>query len=100
MASRTLARWYCCGPSDQGIDAINAKNRELDPYGQFFADKFSGGVCQQPSSNTVKFRHENAQLNARDYKKRAVAFGTGITLLLHGIDCGMIHLWATVTIHR
>jgi uncharacterized protein (DUF1810 family) len=27
MASRTLARWYCCGPSDQGIDAINAKNR-------------------------------------------------------------------------
>jgi hypothetical protein len=28
------------------------------------------------------------------------AFGTGVTLLLHGIDCGMIHLWATVTIHR
>jgi hypothetical protein len=36
----------------------------------------------------------------QEIKKRAVAFGTGITLLLHGIDCGMIHLWATVTIHR
>jgi hypothetical protein len=23
-----------------------------------------------------------------------------VTLLLHGIDCGMIRLWATVTIHR
>jgi hypothetical protein len=23
-----------------------------------------------------------------------------VTLLLHGFDCGMIRLWATVTIHQ
>ena len=71
-----ILQWQA-GPSHAGTAAVQVirastqftRRIELDPYGQFFADKFSGGVCPQPTSNTVKFRHENAQLNARDLKK-------------------------------
>jgi uncharacterized protein (DUF1810 family) len=56
-----ILQWQA-GPSHAGTAAVQVirastqltRRIALDPYGQFFADKFSGGVCPQPTSNTAR----------------------------------------------
>ena len=94
----TLAEWLCraadridparvCGPFRRlGPDRINKLIR--DP-----------GWTSSPLRTGLGFRYRQP-VRPDVIVISSVRSQDAVTLLLHGFDCGMIRLWATVTIHR